>query len=67
MREDYEGLSQEQRHDLALDYFLDELDGYIQAVMDEGYTWDEAVAEAMSEYDEFWRACLDNYGVINGR
>lgn len=67
MREEYVQLTVEQRHDLAFDYFLDELDGYLQAIMDDGYTWDEAVAEAFSEYDEFWRACLDNYGAINGR
>lgn len=43
----------------ALDYFCDELDGYLQALMDEGMTWDEAVAEAMFEYDEFWNACKE--------
>lgn len=42
----------------ALDYFCDELDGYLEALIEEGMSFDEALGEAMFEYDEFWRACL---------
>lgn len=46
-------------HDKAEAYFIDELEEYLHACEDEGMTWDEAIAEAMFEYDEFWRACLE--------
>ena len=44
----------------ALDYFCQELDGYLEALVEGGMTFDDAVGEAMFEYDEFWRACLEN-------
>lgn len=40
-----------------LDYFCNELDDYIHNLMEDGMSWDEAVAEAMFEYDDFWAEC----------
>lgn len=39
----------------ALEIFCDELDLYLDALVAEGYTYDEAIDEAMLEYDEVWR------------
>lgn len=44
----------------ALEIFCDEVDLYIEAAMEEGLTFDEALDDALSEYDEVWRVIYQN-------
>lgn len=46
----------------AEDEFWNEMDEYLACLMEEGLSEEEAFAEGISEYDEYWRVLQEEYG-----